>query len=42
MQTMTMLHCARELVVADRVTFGERVTVLDSDHHPDGSDIYTQ
>lgn len=41
-QSMTMLHCARELVVADRVTFGERVSVLDSDHLADGSDVYTQ
>lgn len=42
LQSMTMLHCARELIVEDRVTFGERVSVLDSDHLADGSDVHTQ
>jgi acetyltransferase-like isoleucine patch superfamily enzyme len=42
LQSHSMLHCAGELAVEDHVTFGERVSVLDSDHAVDGSDTYTQ
>jgi len=42
LQSYCMLHCHRELLVENRVTFAERVSVLDSDHLADGSDVHTQ
>ena len=41
-QNGSTIHCAREVVLEDLVTIAERVTVIDSDHRPDGSDDYTQ
>jgi acetyltransferase-like isoleucine patch superfamily enzyme len=41
-QNFCMLHCNRDLVVEDRASFAERVSVLDSDHQVDGSDHYHQ
>ncbi len=37
-----MLHCAHEIVLDDMVGIAERVSVLDSDHLVDGSDVYNQ
>lgn len=42
LQNGSMVHCASDVAIGERVTFGERVTVLDSDHIADGSDTYTQ
>lgn len=36
----SMLHCGTGIELADRVTIGERVSLLDSDHALDGSDDY--
>jgi acetyltransferase-like isoleucine patch superfamily enzyme len=35
-----MIHCASQVTLADRVGLGERVSILDSDHQPDGTDVY--
>ncbi|MBA3327269.1 MAG: acyltransferase [Solirubrobacterales bacterium] len=41
LQNGGMLQCAREVVLDDRVTLAERVSVIDSDHLVDGSDTYS-
>jgi acetyltransferase-like isoleucine patch superfamily enzyme len=41
-QSFCMFHCHRSLVIEDRASFAERVSVLDSDHLVDGSDEYHQ
>jgi acetyltransferase-like isoleucine patch superfamily enzyme len=35
-----MLHATERVVLEDRVGFGERVSVIDSDHESDGSDTH--
>jgi len=36
----TMLHCTQGIDISDRVGLGERVSLIDSDHAADGSDVF--
>lgn len=38
----SMIHCDAEVVLEDMVGLSERVTIVDSDHTMDGSDVYNQ
>ena len=36
----TMVHCTEAVTVGERVGIGERVSLIDSDHGADGSDVF--
>ena len=38
----SIVHCAREVVLGEHPQVAERVTIIDSDHVADGSDVHTQ
>ena len=42
LQNQCMVQCAESVILEERVTCSERVTVIDSDHLPDGSGVWHQ